>query len=213
MYITPNTLLTAHIFTFSAPIMRDYNQAYIYKITNGVLDYYGSSADTFERRKVIHSAPSNKCTSKQIINGELPWTMEVIEWFPCSCVEELEDKEAWYIKNHTCVNENDPGGMRRAGGRVAYDRQRYQENRDERNANTKNYYQENKETLKAKANIKHNCDVCGGKFTHQNKKRHSNSKKHQRALAEAVATTTPPPPPTVINNITNNHCNITNNHK
>ena len=89
--------------------MKDYNKAFIYKITNGKFHYYGSSADTYENRKQCHMTPSNKCKSKTIINSGLPWTMEIVEWFPCSCVKELEDREAWYISNNECVNEQLPG--------------------------------------------------------------------------------------------------------
>ena len=201
VYITPNTLLTSYIFHIYRSIMTNFNNAYIYKISNGELVYYGSSADTFEKRRRSHMAPSNECTSKQIIDGELAWSMDVIEMFPCSCVEELEDKEAWYIKNHPCVNEKLPGAARRAGGKAAYRRQY-----------TKKHYQENKTEINAKQSVKHSCDVCGGKFTTASKARHFKTRKHQKAIAEAVALHSPPPP-TVVNNITNNHCNITNNHK
>lgn len=180
--------------------MKDYNLAFIYKITNGELDYYGSSANTFENRKSVHMSTSNSCSSKKIIESGLPWTMEVVEYFPCSCVEELEDKEAWYIKNHPCVNERLPGAARRAGGRKEYKSQRYQDNKEEYNAKCKKRYQENAEEIKAKARVKHDCDVCGGKFTWSVKARHFKTKKHQRALAEAVAIHSPPPPPTVVTN-------------
>jgi hypothetical protein len=182
--------------------MKDYNLAYLYKITNGVLDYYGSSAITYEKRKSVHMSPSNHCSSKKIINGELPWSMDIIEWFPCSCLEELEDKESWYIKNHPCVNENDPGAVRRAGGKAAYHIKK-----------TRQHYRENAEEINARRSVKHDCILCGGKYTLRDKSTHFKTKMHQKALAEAVAIHSPPPPPTVVNNITNNHCNINNNHK
>lgn len=177
--------------------MKDYNLAFIYKITNGVLDYYGSSADTYEQRKSKHIAPSNTCTSKKIINSGLPWTMDIIEWFPCSCVEELEDREAWWIVNNECVNEYVPGAIRRAGGAKAYRKQ---------------YRADNAEDINAKRNVKHNCDVCGGKYTLRNKSRHYKSKKHQKAIVEVVANHTPPQPQT-INNYTVNCTNNTINNK
>ena len=179
--------------------MKDFNLAFIYKITNGVLDYYGSSADTYENRKSKHVAPSNKCTSKKIINSDIPWSMDIIEWFPCSCVEELEDREAWYIANNECVNECLPGAYRRAGGIKAYQKQYNQQ-----------YQSDNAETIKQWKKTKHNCDVCGGKYTLTNKSTHYKSKKHQKAIAEAVATHTPPQPQTINNytvNCTNNTIN------
>lgn len=189
--------------------MKNFNQAFIYKITNGVLDYYGSSADTYENRKSKHVAPSNMCTSKKIINSELPWTMDIIEWFPCSCVEELEDREAWWITNNDCVNGYVPGSIRRAGGMKAYKKQYQAENAEA----IKQYRADNAEAENARRNVKHNCDVCGGKYALSNKARHYKSKKHQKAIAEAVASHAPPPPPQTINNYTVNCTNNTINNK
>jgi len=175
--------------------MKDYNASFIYKITNGVLDYYGSSCDTYANRKRTHTAPSNTCTSKQIINGDLPWTMDIIEMFPCSCLDELEDREAYWIKNNECVNEYVPGAVRRSGGTKAYQ---------------KKHYEDNKEAINEKKNIKHNCDVCGGKYTTSHKAKHFKSKKHQKAIADAVAVQAPHTQPQTINNTINCEvCNVT----
>jgi hypothetical protein len=175
--------------------MKDFNKGFIYKITNGVLHYYGSSAVTYERRKSTHVAPTNTCTSKKIINSELPWSMNIIEWFPCSCADELEDREAWYIANNECVNECLPGAIRRAGGKQAYHKQ---------------YDAENADKIKQWKKTKHNCDVCGGKYTLSGKSLHYKTKKHQKAIAEAVTTHAPPPQPQTINNTINCQvCNIT----
>ncbi len=183
--------------------MKDYNASFIYKITNGVLDYYGSSCDTFETRKSGHTSSSNTCTSKKIINSGLPWTMEIIEMFPCSCLDELEDREAWWIMNNECVNVLVPGAARRAGGKKAYQKKI-----------SAQHYEDNKEAINAKRNIKHNCDVCGGKYTTAHKAIHFKSKKHQKAIADAVAVQAPPTQPQTINNTYNNTincevCNVT----
>jgi len=189
------------------PNMKNYNKSFIYKITDGVLDYYGSSADTYDNRKSKHVVPSNHCTSKKIINSGLPWSMDIIEHFPCSCVEELEDREAWYIMNNECVNEYVPGSYRRAGGVKAYGKQYYSENTETLKAYNKQYRADNAETI----NSKHNCDVCGGKYTLKHKSTHYKSKKHQKAIAEAVATHAPPQPQTI--NYTVNCTNNTINNK
>jgi hypothetical protein len=140
--------------------MKDYNKAFIYKITNGKLNYYGSSADTFEHRKSHHTVHSNTCMSKVIINSGLPWTMEIVEYFPCSCVEELEDKEAWYITNNECVNEKLPGACRRAGGLTAYRKNYYQDNADEFKAYQNQYYQNNSEAISARNKQRYQENVC-----------------------------------------------------
>jgi hypothetical protein len=136
--------------------MKDYNKAFIYKISNGKLHYYGSSAVTYEHRKQGHMAKSNLTNSKIIINSGLPWTMEIVEYFPCSCVEELQDREAWYITNNECVNEKLPGAYRRAGGKIAYHKaylKRYrQDNKAAIKATKKRYRQDNKAAIKASNN-------------------------------------------------------------
>lgn len=187
------------------PNMKDFNQAFIYKITNGVQDYYGSSADTYDSRKRNHMTSSNECTSKKIINSGQPWSMDIIEWFPCSCVEELEDREAWWIVNNECVNEHVPGAYRRAGGTKAYQKKYRSDNPEKMKVYQKKYRTNNSETI----NEKHNCDVCGGKYTLKHKSTHYKSKKHQKAIAEAVKTHAPPPQPQTINNINCQVCNIT----
>ena len=206
--------------------MKDYNASFIYKITNGVLDYYGSSCDTFENRKSGHTSSSNECTSNKIINSGLPWTMEIIEMFPCSCLDELEDREAYWIMNNDCVNVHVPGAIRRAGGKKEYDKKLYEDNKeaicekkkqyytDNKEAiceKKKQYYTDNKEAINEKKNIKHNCDVCCGKYTTTGKSKHFKTKKHQKAIADAVAVQAPPTQPQTINNYTINCevCNVT----
>ena len=177
---------------------------FVYKITNGVLCYYGSTGKSLDQRKSQHSATSNDCTSRVITQGELPWTMEVIEYVACTTKDELEDREAYYILNHPCVNVKLPGAERRAGGKAAYKRQYRQDNRDDLNAKEKQRYQDNKDEIKAKKNVKHDCVICGGRFSVRNKSRHFKSKKHQKAIAEAVALHSPPQPLTITNNFTIN---------
>lgn len=101
--------------------------------------------------------------------------------------------------NNKCVNEQVPGALRRAGGRKEYDKQNYENN---------------KEAINAKRCIKHNCDVCGGTYITAGKARHFKTKKHQKAIADAVAVHAPPTQPPTINNTYNNTinsevCNIT----
>jgi hypothetical protein len=54
------------------------------------------------------------------------------------------------------------------------------ETRQEYNAN---YQQENRE----KINAKHECEICGGKFTFANKTQHFKSNKHKRAVNDAAS--------------------------
>ena len=192
---------TAFLFHIHRSIMTPVTAAsktdgvpFVYKISNGTLCYYGSTVRTLAERKKQHNAPSNRCSSRVITQGELPWTMEVVEYVACTTKVELEDREAFYILNNECVNMLVPGAARRAGGKAAYDKQHYQENKDsikanisqyyqdnkesikanskkryqdnkeEHKAKCKQHYQDNKESIKARRSVKHDCDVCGGRF-------------------------------------------------
>ena len=140
--------------------MKDCNKGFIYKITNGKLHYYGSSANTFAQREESHMATSNDCKSKTIINSGLPWRMQIVEYYPCSCVEELEDREAWYISNNECVNERLPGACRRAGGKRAYLKRYYQKNAAAIKARHKRYKQQNADSFKARNKQRYQENVC-----------------------------------------------------
>jgi len=50
--------------------------------------------------------------------------------------------------------------------------------RRDSNIRSKEYYQDNKEAIKQKANEKFSCE-CGGRYTTANKAQHMRSKKHQ----------------------------------
>ena len=129
--------------------------------------------------------------------------------------------------NNECVNEHVPGAIRRAGGKQAYQKQ-YQnlyysnnadkikqnhkqyraENAEDIKKQVKQYQAENAEAIKQWKKTKHNCDVCGGEYTLSHKARHYKTKKHQKAIAEAVASHAPPPQ-TINNTINCQVCNLT----
>ena len=54
-------------------------------------------------------------------------------------------------------------------------------------AHRKQYYEDNKakirEQCKQRQQIKHTCDVCGGRYSCNHKLRHCQSQKHQRAIS------------------------------
>jgi len=100
-----------------------YAHAVIYVIISPNCDqvYYGSTIKTLKNRFSKHKVKQSKCTSKKIIALGGAQIFE-IESYPCTCLHELEDREAWWILNDWdgCVNENVPGAIRRAGGKSAY---------------------------------------------------------------------------------------------
>jgi len=78
---------------------------------------------TLNKRFVKHKKPKGcrPCSSKEIIDAGDAEILEV-EAFPCTCKEELEDREAEFIVNNfdDCVNKIIPGALRRAGSLQAY---------------------------------------------------------------------------------------------
>jgi len=86
--------------------MKDYSKTIIYKIVCNITGevYYGHTVQGLETRQRIHEAPSNRCTSRQIIDrGD--WQMIEIEKYPCANKKEAHVREGWWIKNNECVNK------------------------------------------------------------------------------------------------------------
>jgi len=102
--------------------MNKFSNGKIYKIVspNHAKVYYGSTTLTLKERFDIHKNQRN-CTSQKIIDTGDAEILE-IEPFPCTCKEELEDREAEFMENdwEGCVNEKVPGAVRRAGGLEKY---------------------------------------------------------------------------------------------
>jgi hypothetical protein len=110
--------------------MNKFSNGKIYKVVspNHPKVYYGSTINTLAQRMTKHRElhfskymEGPGCSSKEIIDAGDADIFEV-EAFPCTCKEELQDREAEYILNdwEGCVNEHIPGAMRRAGGKKAY---------------------------------------------------------------------------------------------
>ena len=66
--------------------------------------------------------------------------------------------------------------------RREYNRTWRQNNKETNKALKAKYYVEHKEQIQANVLQKHDCTICGGKFTTGNKARHIKSINHQRAI-------------------------------
>lgn len=158
-----------------------YAHAVIYVIKSQNCDkvYYGSTIQTLKERFSTHTGKHSTCTSRQIIEAGGAKIYE-IESYPCTCLEELEDREAWWMLNDWdgCVNENVPGAVRRAGGWPAY--LKAYNATPERKAMMKahNAKPEHKAYLKSKIM----CDICGCMSSRRNIKSHQRSKKCQNVM-------------------------------
>ena len=158
--------------TNSQSKLNPYAHAVIYVIVSPNCDkvYYGSTIKTLKKRFSTHKAKQSKCTSRQIIEAGNANIME-LESYPCTCLSELEDREAWWILNdwEGCVNENVPGSVRRAGGHQAYMKKH-------------NVIPEVKARRIAYNNERITCDICGCFSSRKNMPRHQRSKKCQKVL-------------------------------
>jgi len=167
--------------TNSQSKLNPYENAVIYVIISPNCDlfYYGSTIKTLKRRFSTHTSKHSTCTSRQIIEAGGAKIYE-IESYPCTCLEELEDREAWWILNdwEGCVNENVPGSVRRAGGSKAYDKKRNATPERKAKQKAHNATPEHKAYLKSKIM----CDICGCMSSRRNIKSHQRTKKCQNVL-------------------------------
>ena len=144
----------------------------IYKLTCSDTNkiYYGSTQQTLTNRFRSHRKSGNVCRSKGFVNP----TIEEVETIEFENINELLEREAFYIKNNECVNFKVPLRVRSEW---------FQDNKERVNNQTKKYRTENKEAVnlnvKKYRNSKEKVECeCGGKYLFQNKARHLKCKKH-----------------------------------
>ena len=127
----------------------------IYKIVCNETDevYYGKTTQKLEERLRQHKKELD-CSSKQIIERGNYYIEHIDSIFD---EEESIKLERYYIQNNKCINQIVPG----------------------RKCNE--YYQDNKHNILKIRNIKYNC-ICGGTFTHTNKKAHEKTLIHQNFI-------------------------------
>ena len=71
----------------------------VYLITDGTLNYYGSTKVGLKERLSVHAAKTDATT--RLLNKDI-WSIEEVEWV--EDVEELRKREQWWIDNNECVN-------------------------------------------------------------------------------------------------------------
>ena len=116
-----------------------YENGKIYKIVCNITGeiYYGSTIETLKERLRKHKKIDNPCVSKNILDrGD--YKIELIENYPCNNKYELEEQEATYIRNNTCINITIPHRTKKE-----YKKQYYKNNQEK----FKEYYENNKERL------------------------------------------------------------------
>ena len=197
--------------------MPDYQHGKIYMLESlvGGVRYYGSTCQPLFKRMSAHrgdykkylAGKYNYITSFEVVKHgdvKIVW----IENVRCNSKEELESREAHYIRENVCVNKCIPGAIAAAGGKVEYDAEYREANREKivkreaeyRQANREQllersaeYYQANLEriterhaeyyqTHRERILEKHTCQ-CGGRYVTSCKSRHSKSKRHVNWLS------------------------------
>ena len=179
-----------------------YQNSKIYKITDKGFTkcYIGSTIETLSHRMAKHRFDYKKwckgekgyCSSFQLFNefGVENVIVELIEKYPCSDKEELRAREGYYIKSNECINK-------RVSGRT--DQEYYQDNRDKKLQQVKdynltnkeqktkyhnNYYQNNKDKwdkLKEQQKQQITCE-CGCILQKKARSKHIKSKQHQNYI-------------------------------
>ncbi len=146
----------------------------IYKITNGELDYYGSTTKKLNERLSGHkynikNSP-NISVNKVMSNGN--YTIELIEELECENINELRQREKYYIENFDCVNKTIPAQTRKEVNK------RYRNNNKDK---IKDYYNE---VIKIQRRTQFKfCECCNVKVLRNGFWGHTKSKKHKKNIS------------------------------
>mgnify|MGYP003655816112 CR=1 FL=1 len=162
------------MFIFIMTDKPDYNNSKIFIISSESTDqvYYGATVHALDDvlHKHTHNYPKSRYESGQIVKyGNA--IIQHVEFYPCSSVEELEDRHAYYIMNNRdkCINKHIPGTARRtAGGKRSY-----------YNIIMQKYKELHKKKILENGRQQHECDICGGSYQTRHKDRHLSSFKHK----------------------------------
>ena len=188
-------------------MVKDYSKGKIYTIRSYTNDdiYIGSTIQTLTDRKASHTRDykgyliqkANYVSSYEILKYN-DYYIELLELYPCSCLEELKKREGHFIRKMKCVNKNIPGRTQaeyyidNKDKLLKYQEEYNNDNKDKINKYKKEHYQKNANEIKKKTkeyyhlnkthlNSKQECE-CGGKYTNTHKSCHMKSNKHQNYI-------------------------------
>ena len=105
--------------------MKDYNKGKIYRIVGNGYTYYGSTCEpTLARRLAKHQADYKQYIKgnrgyvtcyKCFDNGNINFSIILVENCSCNNKDELYKRERYYIENFECVNTNIPNNLNLIG--------------------------------------------------------------------------------------------------
>lgn len=153
--------------------MVNYTNSKIYKIVCNITGecYIGSTTQSLEQRLNSHKHSTNTCKSKQIIDRGDYKIVLIEELENCVCIEELHDRERYYIDNNCCINKKKPLSSLERENYSANYRATHKDYYDIKCANwRKNHPTYMKEKCKEWRDKKKNIKICDGvNLTHQEK--------------------------------------------
>jgi hypothetical protein len=146
--------------------MPDYSKAKIYKIVcdETGLCYIGSTCETLSQRLSKHTGKyrlwikdNSKpyCTSYIIFEND-NYYIELIELYPCTCIDELTSREGWHQRNEVCVNRRHEGRTKQQyrqdnAVQLAEQKQKYREqNKVQIAERNQKYHEQNKDIINQK---------------------------------------------------------------
>ena len=163
--------------------MPDYKKSKIYKLTcdDPELVYYGATIQRLSKRLGQHKEKRNVCNSKLLFEvGNVK--IELVEKFECEDKEELNAREAFYIRNNKCVNKRIENRTKEEYYEenkeeiLEKNKEYKEENKEKIKEKNKEYYEENKEEIleknRAYFNKKVNCPYCDKELSRGNLRRH-----------------------------------------
>lgn len=176
--------------------MVNYKHSKVYKLVSNVdptMIYVGSTTQSLAKRKALHKygykrykqTNSGFMTSYKLYDlGAEYVNIVLIENCPCTSKEELAKRERYYIETLQCVNKIVPGRSRSEyyqDHKTQYS-QYYEDHKVRYINQSKEYREKNKIQLQAKASKKYTCQ-CGGHFTHQHRRHHERTRRHQKFVS------------------------------
>lgn len=184
-----------------------YLKSKIYKITDiGYNEcYYGSTVQSLSKRMGQHREKYHKykkgeyhyITSFNLFDkyGLENCKIELVENYECKSKEELQQREAFWIKNNECVNKIIPGRTykewvednkeeikekkkkyQQDNKEVIKEKKKvyYENNKEKFNIEFKKYREEHKDEILTKLKNKVICEICNKEISLRNLNRHKN---------------------------------------
>lgn len=163
--------------------MVNYENGKIYKLYSPSRNivYFGSTAEPYlSRRLQAHlgnyrmyknNNNNKRYTSFDVLECD-DYKIELVEEIKCSNVEQLRERERFYIENNDCVNKQIPNRSKKEFCKE------WNKNNQEY---FKKYYEKNKEYIIEYRSQKITCE-CGCEITKWNLSRHIKSQKHIKLL-------------------------------